>query len=63
MKAQEDIKAQMKAYKITQKQICEVSGVSRSIVSQWLNGKGNITYENLKKIADAVDAEVRIIRK
>lgn len=53
----------MKAYKITQKQICEVSGVSRSIVSQWLNGKGNITYENLKKIADAVDAEVRIIRK
>lgn len=63
MIAQEDIKALMKAYGITQTKICEVSGVSRSILSRWLSGSQNITFENLKKIADAVDAEVRIIRK
>ena len=60
MTPQEDIKALMKAYGITQTKICEVSGVSRSILSRWLSGSQNITFENLKKIADAVDAEVRI---
>lgn len=63
MTPQEDIKALMKAYGITQTQICKESGVSRSILSRWLSGSQNITFENLKKIADAVDAEVRIIRK
>lgn len=63
MTPQEDIKALMKAYGITQTKICEVSGVSRSILSRWLSGSQNITFENLKKIADAVYAEVRIIRK
>lgn len=63
MTTQEDIKALMKAYGITQTQICKVSGVSRSILSRWLSGSQNITFENLKKIADVVGAEVRIIRK
>ena len=63
MTTQEDIKALMKAYGITQTKICEVSGVSRSILSRWLSGSQNITFEKLKKIAEAVDAEVRIIRK
>lgn len=63
MTPQEDIKTIMKAYGITQTKICKMSGVSRSILSRWMNGKQNMTTENLKKIADAVDAEVRIIRK
>lgn len=63
MTPQEDVQMMMKAQRITQKKICKKSGVSRSILSRWLSGKQNITSENLKKIAEALGAEVRIIKK
>lgn len=63
MTTQEDVQMLMKAQRITQTQICKDSGVSRSILSRWLSGKQNITSENLKKIAEALGAEVRIIKK
>lgn len=63
MTPQEDVQMLMKAQRITQTQICKKSGVSRSILSRWLSGKQNITSENLKKIAEALGAEVRIIKK
>lgn len=63
MTTQEDVQMLMKAQRVTQTQICKVSGVSRSILSRWLSGKQNITSENLKKIAEALGAEVRIIKK
>lgn len=48
----------LEKYKISNQQVCEMSGVSKSVVSKFRNGKSDISSTNLQKILKSLPAKV-----
>jgi DNA-binding XRE family transcriptional regulator len=47
-------------YKLTQHQLSIKSGIPRSTISKIENGKRNVSFDKLLKIADALDKDLEI---
>ena len=48
----------LEIYKINNQEVCELSGVSKSVVSKFRNGKSDISSKNLQKILKSLPAKV-----
>ena len=61
-----EIKKRRKGVGLTQKEIAAMAGVSQSLIAKIESGKVRPTYENVKKIVDALDSlerEERLVAK
>jgi DNA-binding Xre family transcriptional regulator len=52
-----NLKQAMEERAMSQKQLAEISGVSKAAISQYLSGKNEPHPQSLKKIADALDVD------
>jgi transcriptional regulator with XRE-family HTH domain len=48
------LSTEAKKRRITQDEICQKTGISRSNISRMLSGKGSISLDNYLKISDAI---------
>lgn len=55
----ENLIARMKSRSVTRAELARRIGATRPYVSKILNNPGNLTFESLVKIADAVDCDLR----
>jgi HTH-type transcriptional regulator/antitoxin HipB len=49
-----------KSKKLTQKELAERIGVTKTIITNYEAGKQNLTIDTLQKVADALGAELKI---
>lgn len=57
------IKAARKAKKINLMEMAELSGMNISTISEFENGKHNLSLANVLKITEALDLELRVNSK
>ncbi len=58
MKLGNKIKAAREAKQLTQNELVKISGISRASLQLYEADKGNITLDNLEKIADALNVDI-----
>ena len=46
---------EMKSQKMTKKRLSDISGVQRPILTNWLNGKANLSEGNIEKVLKSLN--------
>lgn len=59
----EVIKEYRKCNNWSAKDLAKRAGVTQRAISYWENGRRKPSYENVKKVLDALDYEIKIVKK
>ena len=62
MNVAETLKASRKMLRMSQRQLAEMTGISRQTISRYENGSGDPTYE-LQRLLNAMGLELRVGRR